>query len=160
MNPAGYFVTLFELHTSQRQEALRELAQTTGAGVRDACASGIAPTAVAAAPVPVTQWRSGLTELDRGWLEHEGDKTEWSRPEFDDSGWNRVDLGDVGPAQPGLHWYRRRVHFGSDHRAVRLLISGGGGHLRVVRQRNPIGGTDSPLSAPGWTARRGCFPGD
>jgi len=33
---------------------------------------GLPPTAVAAAPVQVTQFRSGLTELDRGWLEHEG----------------------------------------------------------------------------------------
>jgi hypothetical protein len=61
---------------------------------------GLPATAVTAAPAPVTQWRSGLTELDRDWLEHEGDKMEWSRPEFDDSGWNTVDLGDPGPAQP------------------------------------------------------------
>jgi hypothetical protein len=88
---------------------------------------GLPATAVPVAPVPVTQWSSGLTELDRGWLEHEGDKMEWSRPEFDDSRWNTVDLGDPGPAQPGWRWYRRRVHFGADRREVRLLISGGEG---------------------------------
>ena len=88
---------------------------------------GLPVTAVTTAPVPATQWSSGLTELDRGWLEHGSDKTEWSRPEFDDTGWKTVDLGDAGPAQPGWHWYRRRVHFGSDHREVSLLISGGEG---------------------------------
>ena len=88
---------------------------------------GLPVTAVTTAPVPATQWSSGLTELDRGWLEHGSDKTEWSRPEFDDTGWKTVDLGDAGPAQPGWHWYRRRVHFGSDDRAVHLLISGGEG---------------------------------
>lgn len=88
---------------------------------------GLPATAVTAAHVPVTEWRSGLTELDQGWVEHEGDKMEWSRPEFDDSGWNSVDLSDLGPAQTGWRWYRRRVHLGPDHGEVRLLISGGEG---------------------------------
>jgi len=88
---------------------------------------GLPATALTVDPVPATLWHSGLTELDRGWLEHEGDQTEWSRPEFDDSGWNTVDLGDLGPAQSGWRWYRRRVHLGSDHPPVRLLISGGEG---------------------------------
>ena len=43
-------------------------------------ASTAAPTTAAA--IEATQWRSGLIELNQGWLEHDGDKTEWSRPEF------------------------------------------------------------------------------
>ena len=80
-----------------------------------------------AAPIEVTQWRSGLIELNQGWREHDGDEAEWSRPEFDDSAWNTADLDDLGPARQGWHWYRRRVNFGPDQREVRLLIAGGDG---------------------------------
>jgi hypothetical protein len=62
---------------------------------------GLCAPALAAAPITVTQWRSGLIELNQGWREHEGDETEWSRPEFDDSAWNTVDLDDLGPARQG-----------------------------------------------------------
>jgi hypothetical protein len=41
-------------------------------------------TAQTASPIEVTQWSSGLTELNEGWHEHDGDKMEWSRPEFDE----------------------------------------------------------------------------
>ena len=41
---------------------------------------GLPVTAVTTAPVPATQWSSGLTELDQGWLEHGGDKTELVPP--------------------------------------------------------------------------------
>lgn len=78
-----------------------------------------------AAPAAVTQWRSGLIELDEGWVEHDGDNTAWSRPDFDDRPWKPVDLEDLGPAQPGWRWYRRRVNFGPDQPQVRLLLSGG-----------------------------------
>jgi hypothetical protein len=77
--------------------------------------------------VEVTQWRSGLVEIDQGWVEHEGDRLEWSRPNFDDSAWNPVDLNDLGSAQPGWRWYRRHVAFGPDHPEVRLLLAGGDG---------------------------------
>ena len=53
---------------------------------------GLCAPALIAAPIAVTQWRSGLIELNQGWLEHDGDQPEWSRPEFDDSAWNMVDL--------------------------------------------------------------------
>jgi len=85
-----------------------------------------APSLIAA-PIEVTQWRSGLIELNQGWHERDGDGTEWSRPEFDDSAWNTVDLADLGPARQGWHWYRRRVNFGPDQRELRLLIAGGDG---------------------------------
>ncbi len=88
---------------------------------------GLCAPVLTAAPIEVTQWRSGLTELNQEWLEHDGDNTEWSRPEFDDSAWNTVDLADLGPARQGWHWYRRRVNFGPDQPELRLLIAGGDG---------------------------------
>ena len=91
------------------------------------CAPALTAAPITAAAIEVTQWRSGLIELNQGWLEHDGDKTEWSRPEFDDSAWNTVDLEDLGPARQGWHWYRRRVNFGPDQHELRLLIAGGDG---------------------------------
>ena len=88
---------------------------------------GLCSPILAAAPIEVTQWRSGLIELNQSWLEHDGDETEWSRPEFDDSAWNTVDLENLGPARAGWHWYRRRVNFGPDQPELRLLIAGGDG---------------------------------
>jgi hypothetical protein len=93
-----------------------------------------------AARIGVTQWRSGLTELNQGWLEHDGDKMDWSRPEFDDSAWNPVDLEDLGPAQQGWHWYRRRVNFGPDQRELRLLIAGGDGTYELFVNGNRVPG--------------------
>jgi len=84
-------------------------------------------SARAQAPLVPTHWRSGLTELDQGWLEHDGDKMEWARPGFDASAWNTVDVEDLGPARQGWHWYRRRVNVGRDQGDVRLLIAGGKG---------------------------------
>jgi sigma-B regulation protein RsbU (phosphoserine phosphatase) len=88
---------------------------------------GLCAPALAATPIAVTQWRSGLIELNQSWFEHDGDQPEWSRPEFDDSAWNIVDLADLGPARQGWRWYRRRVNFGPDQREVRLLIAAGDG---------------------------------
>src|SRR5271170_6755034 len=88
---------------------------------------GLCAPALAAAPLAVTQWRSGLIELNQGWREHEGDETKWSGPEFDDSAWNTVDLDDLGPARQGWRWYRRRINFGPDQRELRLLFAGGDG---------------------------------
>jgi hypothetical protein len=83
--------------------------------------------ALASTPPEVTHWRSGLIEVDQGWLAHDGDDMEWSRPKFDDSAWNAMDLNDLGPARAGWHWYRRQVNFGADQRDLRLLIAGGDG---------------------------------
>ncbi|HTZ57234.1 MAG TPA: PP2C family protein-serine/threonine phosphatase [Acidobacteriaceae bacterium] len=88
---------------------------------------GLCSPARGAAGLEVTQWRSGLTELNQGWLQHDGDKTEWSRPEFDDNGWKVVDLEDLGPARQGWHWYRRHVNLGQDRGELRLLLAGGAG---------------------------------
>lgn len=83
--------------------------------------------ALNAAPIEANQWGSGLTELNQGWLEHDGDQKDWSRPKFNDHAWNTVDLEDLGPAQPGWHWYRRQVHFEPEQGDLRLLIAGGEG---------------------------------
>ena len=56
-------------------------------------------------------------ELDRAWVEHDGDDLAWAVPDFDDSQWNGVNLEDLGPAQTGWHWYRQRVKLGPDHTA-------------------------------------------
>jgi phosphoserine phosphatase RsbU/P len=104
--------------------------------VLGACAS-----AWAASPTQVTQWRSGLIELDQGWVEHDGDNLKWSRPDLDERQWNAVDLDDMGPAQAGWHWYRQRVNLGSDHTDVRLLLAGGAGtyelYVNGVRVSGP-----------------------
>jgi sigma-B regulation protein RsbU (phosphoserine phosphatase) len=83
--------------------------------------------AVSAAPAPLTQWRSGLIELDEDWVEHDGDNLAWARPDFDSSTWKTVDLEDIGPAKVGWSWYRKHVVVGPDYPEVRLLLQGGGG---------------------------------
>jgi phosphoserine phosphatase RsbU/P len=95
---------------------------------------------LAAIQTEVTQWRSGLIELDQGWVEHEGDNSEWSHPEFDDRTWQGVDLENIGPAQEGWRWYRRRVNFGPDHPEVRLLLSGGYGTYELYVNGNRVAG--------------------
>jgi len=81
----------------------------------------------ATASTEVTQWRSGLIEVNQGWHERDGDEAEWSRPEFDDSTWDTVDLENLGPARKGWHWYRREINFRPDQHELRLLIAGGNG---------------------------------
>lgn len=80
-----------------------------------------------ATPSEVNKWGSGLTEVNQGWLEHDGDQIEWSRPNFNDNTWDAVDLEDLGPAQPGWHWYRRHVNAEPGQPEMRLLIAGGTG---------------------------------
>ncbi|MBV8672339.1 MAG: SpoIIE family protein phosphatase [Acidobacteriaceae bacterium] len=102
---------------------------------------------LAAAPDEITKWRSGLIELNQGWLEHDGDDAEWSRPEFNDSAWTTVDLDDLGPAPIGWRWYRRKVNFGPDQPELRLLLAGGQGtyELFVNGTRMPGPTLDSSL---------------
>ena len=96
-----------------------------------ACAKGWA------APAEITEWRSGLTEINEGWATHDGDNIAWASPGFDDSGWQTVDLEDMGVAQPGWRWYRKHVTVGPDYPKVRLLLEGGEGtyELYVNGQR-------------------------
>jgi hypothetical protein len=91
----------------------------------------------AAAPAELTEWRSGLTEINDGWAAHEGDNLAWANSAFDDSTWQTVDLEDMGSAQPGWHWFRKHVTVGPDYPKVRLLLAGGIGtyELYVNGQR-------------------------
>ena len=96
--------------------------------------------ALAAAPVEVTKWRSGLIELNQGWLEHDGNEAEWSRPDFDDSAWTTVDLDDLGAARQGWRWYRCRVNLGPDQPGLRLLLAGGDGTYELFINGIPVPG--------------------
>ena len=95
------------------------------------CAKG------SSAPAEITQWRSGLTEINEGWAAHDGDNTAWASPGFDDDTWQTVDLEDMGVAQPGWRWYRKHVNVGPDFPKVQLLLEGGEGtyELYVNGQR-------------------------
>jgi hypothetical protein len=106
-----------------------------------ACARG------GAAPVQVTEWRSGLTEINEGWAAHDGDNMAWASTGLDDSGWKTVDLEDMGAAQPGWRWFRKHVTVGPDYPKVRLLLQGGEGtyELYVNGQRMHGAGILPPL---------------
>ena len=108
-------------------------------------------TILTATPTEASQWQSGLTELNQGWREHDGDRTEWSHPEFKDADWNVVDLDNLGPALEGWHWYRRRVSFGPGQRDVRLLISGGDGTYELFVDGNQV---SSPTLRSSISVRR------
>jgi hypothetical protein len=108
-----------------------------------ACGAG----AASPAPANITQWRSGLVEINDGWAAHEGDNMAWAAPGFDDRGWQTVDLEDMGSAQPGWYWFRKHVTVGPDYPEVRLLLQGGEGtyELYVNGQRMQGAGILSPL---------------
>src|SRR5215475_4762166 len=89
--------------------------------------AGIHVSAFAAVPGERMEWRTGLSEIDEGWVEHDGDDMAWSRPDFDDSVWQGANLEDLGPAEPGWHWYRLHLSLGPDHSKVRLLLAAGDG---------------------------------
>jgi hypothetical protein len=112
---------------------------------------GLTAPVLIAAPIAVTPWGSGLTELNQTWLEHDGDRAEWSRPGFDDSSWDFVDLENQGPAIEGSRWYRRRVNFGSDQRDLRLLIVGGDGTYELFVNGTRVSG---PTLLPSLLVRR------
>jgi phosphoserine phosphatase RsbU/P len=105
-----------------------------------------------AAPMELTQWRSGLTELDQEWLQHDGDDMRWSRPDFDDSGWEDVSLDDLGSSKPGWRWFRRHVKVGPDHQGVRLLLVGGEGtyelYINGIRVPGPRLGSSLSVIRP------------
>jgi phosphoserine phosphatase RsbU/P len=102
----------------------------------------------AATSIGVTEWGSGLTEINEGWAAHEGDNMAWISPAFDDSGWQTVDLEDMGSAQPGWHWFRKRVTFGPDYPQLRLLLEGGEGIYELYVNGERIQGAKimSPLA--------------
>src|SRR5580704_4975485 len=77
-------------------------------------------SAFAVPPAELTPWRSGLTEVDEDWVEHDGDDLQWARADLDDTAWGAVNLDDLGPAAPGWRWYRRRIHLGLGQPEVRF----------------------------------------
>jgi len=123
-----------------------ERAQTKVA--RTLCAAllcALAAPAVAAAQAraaELTQWRSGLAEIDEGWAEHDGDDLAWAKPQLDDSAWAPVSVDDLGAAQPGWHWFRKRVRTGADYPDVRLLVEGGVGTYEVYVNGVRVPGAD------------------
>jgi len=112
---------------------------------------GLTAPVLIAAPIAVTLWSSGLRELNQDWREHDGDRAEWSRPDFDDSSWDFVDLENQGPAIEGSRWYRCRVSFGSDQRDLRLLIVGGDGTYELFVNGTRVSG---PTLLPSLLVRR------
>jgi len=98
-----------------------------GSALRKVLILLLVAAAQAVAAQQVSQWRSGLTEINEGWATHAGDDLRWAQPNVDDSAWQHVDIEDMGPAKPGWRWFRKRVNVGPDHSNLRLLISGGDG---------------------------------
>ncbi len=87
-------------------------------------------------------WRSGLTEINEGWLAHGGDNLAWSGARFDDKDWQPVDLEDMGSAQPGWHWFRKHVTVGPENTTVKLLIEGGVGTYELFVNGERVEGAD------------------
>ncbi len=96
----------------------------------------VAAGAKAAEPM---QWHTGLTEINEGWAEHDGDNLDWARPEFDDSSWQTVDIEDLDAAKSGWRWFRLHVNVGPDHPDDLLMLNAGIGvyELYVNGQRIP-----------------------
>ncbi len=88
------------------------------------------------------QWRSGLTEINEGWVAHEGDNPAWASARFDDRDWQPVDLEDIGRPQPGWHWFRKRVTVGPQYSTVKLLIEGGVGTYELYVNGERVQGAD------------------
>src|ERR1700683_830417 len=91
-----------------------------GAAAPDARASaGSGAAATAAVPVKLGD---SSTALNGPWRFHTGDDMAWAQADFDDSGWDSVDLNPKGPSAgagwtrrgypgyAGFAWYRIRVN--------------------------------------------------
>jgi Stage II sporulation protein E (SpoIIE) len=87
----------------------------------------LAATTALAQPVDATQWHSGTVTLNEGWLEQEGDDLAWAQAGFDDSGWKKVELDELGQATSGWRWYRLHLKLQPGHDHVHILVAGGVG---------------------------------
>ncbi len=92
--------------------------------------------------VDATQWRSGTVTLNEGWREHDGDNPAWAHPGFDDSGWQTVNLEDLGGAEPGWRWYRIHVQFKPGHDHVHFFVAGGPGTYELYLNGQRADGAD------------------
>jgi hypothetical protein len=97
------------------------------------------PALLAQIPAPV-QSQAGLVDLSHHWATQEGDNPAWAAAEFDSTLWPAVDLDDMGPAQPGWHWYRKHLNLGPDLADVSLLLEGGEGTYEVYVNGAPLPG--------------------
>ncbi len=92
--------------------------------------------------VDATQWHSGTVTLNEGWREHDGDDPAWAQPVFDDSGWQSVNLDDLGGAEPGWRWYRIHIKLAPGHEHVHLLIAGGSGTYELFLNGEKMDGAN------------------
>ncbi|MGA8089852.1 MAG: PP2C family protein-serine/threonine phosphatase [Terracidiphilus sp.] len=92
--------------------------------------------------IDASQWHSGTVTLSEGWREHDGDTPAWARVSFDDSGWQTVDLDDLGGAEPGWRWYRIHIKLEPGHEHLHLLIAGGLGTYELYLNGARADGAD------------------
>lgn len=104
-----------------------------------------------AQPVDATRWRSGLVNLDEGWLQQSGDNPAWARPGFDDSRWQKIDMDSMGASSPGWTWYRIHVHLLPGHDHMHLLIAAGNGTYELYLNGNKA---DGAAIQPSWLVTR------
>ncbi len=104
-----------------------------------------------AQPVDATRWRSGLVNLDEGWLQQAGDNLAWAQPGFDDSGWQKIDMDSMGASSPGWTWYRIHVNLLPGHDHMHLLIAAGDGTYEIYLNGNKA---DGAALQPSWLVTR------
>lgn len=90
-------------------------------------------------PIRPAEW---MTELTAGWKVHEGDDPAFARPDFDDSGWQPVEMDDLGPAKRGWRWYRVRYKLPAEHPQLALLIEGGEGAYELYVNGSRVPGAE------------------
>jgi phosphoserine phosphatase RsbU/P len=83
-----------------------------------------------------------ITDIDPGWLTHEGDDPAWSASAFDDSQWDTARLDGLGSAQRGWRWFRRHIKLHENHPELSLLIQGGVGTYALYINGAPIPGSE------------------
>lgn len=81
-----------------------------------------------------------ITDIDAGWLAHDGDDPAWAAPGFDDSHWASVHLDDLGRAESGWRWFRLHVKLHVNHPELSLLMQGGVGTYELFINGAPAPG--------------------
>jgi len=94
----------------------------------------------ARAQVDATRWKSGTVDIDNGWKEQDGDNPAWAQPGFDDSGWQTVELDDMGAAVQGWRWFRQTVKLPPGHGHMHLLLAGGEGTYELYIDGRKVNG--------------------
>ena len=81
------------------------------------------------------------TDIDAGWLTHEGDDPAWFSPALDDSHWDSARLDDLD-IKPGWRWFRRHIQLHDNHPELSLLIQGGIGTYSLYLNGAPVPGPE------------------